>query len=252
MTAKQPLWLAGVMLTSLVARGDAPKVDAKADELLKKMSAELQGMKSMQFDADHTMEMVTKEGEKLQYVAESRVQLQRPNKLRSDRTGPLADLAFFYDGNNVTIYGKKLNLYAQEKAPGNLDQMIDFARDSLDLDAPAADLLYGDVYQGLMQDVDSGQYLGLEEIGDRACHHLAFRKKETDFQIWIQDGPHALPCRYVIISKTEQGSPSYTVELNNWKENPAIPAMTFQFTAPKGAGKINFFKPTETNKVGSK
>ena len=261
MTGKHAVWIVAVLgLVSTdrpPARADtakpaAAKVDDKADQLLRKMSAELQGMKSVQFDAEHTMEVVTKDGEKLQFIATSRVALERPNKLRSDRTGPIAYLTFYYDGSNVTLYGKKLNLYASEKAPDTIDKMIDFARDQLDLDAPAADLMYTDVYRGLMSDVVAGTYLGIEEVGDRACHHLAYRGHETDWQIWIEDGAHALPCRYVVVSKNVQASPAYTVEISNWKTDPALPASTFQFIPPPGAAKIKFFKPSETQTIGRK
>ncbi len=217
-----------------------PKVDAKADQILRKMAADLSTLKSFQFDADHATEVVTTEGQKLQFLAKSRVRVQRPNKLRSERTGPLADIIFIYDGANVTIYGKRLNLYASTRAPHKLDDAIDFTRDELDIDAPAADLLYHDVYPTLMEDVVSGTYLGTEEVGDRSCHHLAYRGNETDWQIWIEDGPRALPCRYLITSKKVKESPQYTVEFSDWRIDPAFSADTFVFTPPDGAVKIDF------------
>ncbi len=216
------------------------EIDPKADELLRKMSTELAAMKRFQFDASHVMEAVTKEGEKIQTVAQSSVQVQRPNKLRSDRMGPLAGVTFYYDGQNISVYGKRDNLYATAPAPDKLDAAIDFARDKLSLDAPAADLLYDDPYTALMEDAVSGKYLGLEPVGGRSCHHLAYRGNETDWQIWIEDGEHALPCRFVITSKKVKGAPEYSVAIRNWKTEPSFTQDTFAFTPPPDAGKIDF------------
>jgi len=224
------------------ARADATtqRVDPRADELLRKMSTNLSQTKAFQFDASHTTEVVTKDKQNLQIRAESSVSVERPNKLRSDRSGPLADVTFYYDGNNVTIYGKRANLYATTKAPGNLDETIDFTRDRLSLDAPAADLLNSDPYKVLMDDVVSGVYVDEEPIGDRLCHHLAYRGTATDWQIWIEDSPQALPCRFEITSKRVAGAPEFAVEMSNWKTEPALPANLFVFTPPPESEKVDF------------
>ena len=98
------------------------------------------------------------------------------------------------------------------------------------------------VYGGLMEGVESGTYVGLEPIGDRMCHHLAYRGDETDWQIWIEDGPRALPCRYVITSKTLKGSPEFAVAFKNWDVAPNLTAEQFQFTPPPGATEIEFLR----------
>jgi hypothetical protein len=249
------IWLAIAATGCDAALADQPKqlrpkpadVDAKADRWLRALSASLGGTHAMRFDADHTLEVVTKDGEKLQFVARSRVSVQRPNKLRSDRVGAFANGALYYDGQTITIYGKRQDLYAQAAAPNTLDAAIDFARDSLGLEAPAADLLYADAYAGLMSDVASGRYIGNEPIGDRMCHHLAYRAGATDWQIWIEDSKRALPCRYTITSDDIAGEPEFSVEFSNWNVSPKLDAKEFEFTPPSSATKIDFlgFKPKE-------
>jgi hypothetical protein len=221
-------------------RSDVPAVDPKADTLLRKMSTTLAATQSFQVDTDHILEQVTAAGEKHQFVAQSRVVVQRPNKLRSDRVGAFADGTLYYDGDSLTIYGKRARLYASAPAPETLDATIDFARETLGLEAPAADLLYSDAYRVLMEDVVSGTYLGNEPIGNRMCHHLAYRGHETDWQIWIEDGPRALPCRYLIISKKLDGAPEFAVALDNWNLAPKVSASQFQFTPEPGDTEIEF------------
>jgi hypothetical protein len=219
-------------------------VDQKADALLKKMSNTLASTKRFEVDVAHTMEAVTSKGQKIQFAAASEVAVERPAKLKTDRLGPLADTQFVYDGKEITVYGKKAKLYAQTPAPKTLDKTIDFAREKFDLDAPGADLLYSDPYKILMEDAVSGKYLGLEPIGDHMCHHLAYRGHDTDWQIWVQDGPQALPCRFVITSKKVEGQPQFSMTFSDWNLAPQFSADEFTFTPPKDATQIDF-KPRE-------
>jgi hypothetical protein len=244
------LVLASGCTAALADEAKKPKVDQKADDLLRKMSTTLAGTKAFQFDADHVLEVVTKDGERLQFLARSRVSLQRPDKLRSDRVGAVVDATLYYDGHNITIHGKRLNMYAQAVAPHNLDGAIDFARDTLGLEAPAEDVLYSDPYTGLMDDVTSGVYIGNEPIGDRNCHHLAFRAHDTDWQMWVEDSPKALPCRYVITSLDVPGVPEFTVAFSSWNLAPTFDAKHFEFTPPPGAKKIDFL--TRKNAVANR
>ncbi|MBS1124963.1 MAG: hypothetical protein H6Q90_7191 [Deltaproteobacteria bacterium] len=241
-----PLLLVGAVLATSAPPHQAhakpaekTAIDPKADALLRKMSTDLAAMKSFTVDTHQVLEVVTKEGEKIQGIADSTISLQRPNKLATDRMGPMGGARVSYDGANVTVYGKRENLYATAKAPDNIDAMFDFARQNLSIDAPGADLLYSNAYSILMEDVVSGRYMGIEPIGNRMCHHLAYRGNETDWQIWVEDGARALPCRFVITSKKEPGSPQYSVETTNWKE-AKFPAETFAFKPPRDAVKIDF------------
>ena len=234
--------------TASSARADAPapgtgaprSVDPKADALLRSMSAQLARMKTFVVETNHSTEVVTKDGQKVELLGDSKVTVERPNKLRSERAGADRDVIMYYDGKTISLYGKRANLYATTAAPNTIDKAIDFARDRLDLEAPAADLLYADAYQALMDDVVSGTYVDKEQIGDRMCHHLAYRGNETDWQIWIEDGPRPLPCRFEITSKNEPGQPEFVVTINHWTVDPALPADTFVFNPPRGASRIDF------------
>lgn len=233
--------MAGVVLGAAApVSADTPDVEPKADALLQRMSSDLAALKTFSVDTQNSTEVVTKEGEKIAMIAGSTVSAERPNKLRTDRAGALADITFYYDGHKVTIWGKRAKLYATTSAPPTLDQTIDFVRDKLDIDAPAADLLGSNPYQALMEDVVSGRYIADEPIGGRMCHHLAYRGHETDWQIWIADGPQALPCRFEITSKNVSGQPEYIATMTNWQINPQLPDNEFTFTPPPGSARIDF------------
>ncbi|HXU83226.1 MAG TPA: DUF2092 domain-containing protein [Polyangia bacterium] len=218
----------------------APRVDPKANELLKRMSDYLSGLQTFSFVAEHATEVVLQSGEKLEFLADSNVMVQRPNHLRSDRRGEKANVSLYYDGKSVTIYGHRMNMYAMAAAPPTLDAAIDFTRKQLNVEAPAADLLYAAPYPILMEDVVSGTYVGEAVVDGAKCHHLAFRGNETDWQVWIEDGARPLPRRYVIVSKKVVGTPEFQVELRAWNLSPQVTPEMFVFRPPPGSERIDF------------
>jgi hypothetical protein len=228
-----------------------PTIDPKADAVLKRMSSDMAALQSFRFVGESSTEGVLKNGEKLQFDATSQVAVRRPDKLRSDRVGGERDVAFFYNGQQIAVLGKRMNVYATTPAPHNLDEAIDYARARFGLDAPAADLLLTNSYGNLTRDVLSGQYLGEDVVDGVACDHIAFRGKDTDFQLWVEKGPRALPRKYVITSKDVAGQPEFTIALRDWQVNPNLPDSEFNFVPPPGADRIDFLKPNQPGATGA-
>ena len=233
------------------AERDLSGVSAEADGILRKMSNYMRSLQAFSFDATHSTDVVLDSGQKLAMTANSQVKVRRPDKLRSDRRGEKYDVSFFYDGGTVTLYGRQANVYARTPAPPNLDRMIDFARDKLDLDAPGADLLYGDPYKALMEDVVAGMRVGTAMVDGVRCHHLAYRGHQVDWQLWIEDGPRPVPHKYVITTKDVKSLPQYTVELHNWNTSATLPDDVFVFVPPAGARRIEFLEIAEERRKTS-
>lgn len=223
-----------------------PTVEPEARAQLQKMSDFLARQQRFTIQTNGSMEIVLETGEKVEYDFASDVRVQRPNMLRTDRRGAMADLSFFYDGRSFTLFGKNKGYYATADAPDNLDDAIDAAREKLGIEAPAADLLYSNTYKILMEDVVSGQDLGMNDINGTPCRHLAFRGNETDWQIWIEDGPRPLPRKFVIVSKKVEGQPEFTVELSQWDLSPQFDNATFRFYPPNNATRIDFLSQMNT------
>ncbi|WP_164018574.1 DUF2092 domain-containing protein [Pyxidicoccus trucidator] len=223
-------------------RAQKPVVDPKARALVEKMSDFLAGQQRFSVQTDGSMEVVLKTGEKIEYDFSSTVRLQRPDKLRSDRRGEVADVEFYYDGRTFTLFGKKTRYYATTEAPPKLDDAIDAAREKLGLEAPGADLLYSNPAKILMEDVVSGSNLGSSFVRGVPCQHLAFRGNETDWQLWIEDGPVPVPRKLLIVSKKVEGLPEFVVELSEWDFSPRFNDSVFRFTRPDGAERIDFLE----------
>lgn len=217
------------------------KVDEKAQKILMEMSKYLTNQKGFSFRSNGYFEVVdTVSGKKEQINNSGELFLKRPDKIMVQRTGEKADLKFYCDGKQVTMYGKKSNVYSTTPISGDLDDVFDKISEKFDISLPGVDLLYTDVYEGLMQDVVSAKFMGKETVANVNCDHLYFTGKEVDWEIWVEEGARKLPRRYVIISKQIQGKPEARIEIVEWKTDLTLDDKMFTFTPPKGAQKRDF------------
>ncbi len=224
--------------TETAAAGqDATAQNAKG--LLKAMSDYLAAQKSISLGYDSVFEVVSADKQKLQIAMSGTVDLSRPDKLRTTRKTGFSDTETVYDGKTLTILGKGKNVYMQAEVTGTTDSVIDQLRDKFHRQLPGADLLSSNVYDALMTDVTDVKDLGSGVIDGKECDHLAFRAKDTDWQIWIAQGGQPYPCRYVITSKGVDQAPQFTLEVRDWKTGAAAGAPNFSFTPPAGAKKLD-------------
>jgi hypothetical protein len=203
------------------------------------MSDYMSAQKNISFNYDTILEVVTKDKQRLALAGSGTLALTRPDKLRSTRASGFADLEMVFDGKTLTLLGKGKNIYTQVEVPGTLDHLLDTLRDKYNRPLPGADLFMSDPQDQLMAGVTDIKDLGSGVIGGTECDHLAFRKKEVDWQIWIAQGDKPYPCRYSITSKTITGSPQYSIQLSDFKSGDAAPADDFAFNNSTNAQKID-------------
>jgi hypothetical protein len=84
----------------------------------------------------------------------------------------------------------------------------------------------------------SGAHIGRGVIEGVECEHLAFRGRDTDWQIWVQLGDRPLPRKCVITSKAVAAAPEYTVVIKEWKTDDQPSAADFVCTPPAGARSL--------------
>jgi len=235
--------ISAVALSVIIFFGTSGRVkadEADAKRILKAMSDYMAAQKRISFGFDATLEVVTQDDQKLALASSGTVTLNRPDKIRVTRAGGFADVELSFDGKTLTLLGKNRNLYAQLDVPGTLDHLIDELKDTYHRPLPAADLLLSNSYDALMADVNDIKDLGSGVIGGVECDYFAFRKDEVDFQIWIAQGTHPYPCRFVITSKRISGGPQYAVQIRDWKTGDEVAATDFSFKNPSKAEKIEF------------
>ena len=234
--------MAAMALSLIVGLGTSAGVsadEADAKRLLKAMSDYLAAQKTLSFEYDASLEVITRDEQKLALVSSGAVTLSRPDKIRSTRSGGFADVEMSFDGKTLTVLGKNLNIYAQQDVPGTLDHLVDELRVKHNRPLPAADLLLSNAYDALMLDVTDVKDLGSGVIGGVECDYLAFRAKEVDWQIWIAQGDRPYPCRYTITTKHLASGPQYTIQIRDWKTGDKVAATDFSFKNPTNAKKVD-------------
>lgn len=236
-----PTWL-WVLLTSavLVTTAQSALAASSADQarsVLTSMATYLERHKTIEFTFDSSIEVITPEIEKIQYTSSGHAFVERPDKIRVARRGGTGELDLYFDGNTATLYGPGIKTYAQIPNVHSIDQLVDLMEHRYGFAGPGADLLLSNVYQALTADVLTARYLGVGVVGGVICDHVAFRNKETDWQVWVQIGPNAIPRKYVITSKTLAAAPEYTVVVRDWKTGVKINPSTFVFKPPSDAKK---------------
>jgi hypothetical protein len=244
------LYVLGLLVMSVAittgGRAQSPAVDPAATQILQKMTAYLGSLQQFSVHTQNTLEDLFDSGHRGDFDVSASVIVRRPNKLCAERRGDLIDQIFFYDGKSLTLYNPSDKIYATVPAPGTIEGMLDFARKSLGLLVPAADLIYRNAFPLLMQDVTFAALVGKSVIDGVKCDHLLFSRPGVDFQVWVSDSGHPLPFKYVV---TDTGTPalmSITTVMSNWEIAPAASDARFTFVPPQGAKPITFL-PLETS-----
>jgi hypothetical protein len=222
------------MATQAQSTGIAPE----AKQILKVSTDFLAGQQRFSAETRNTLEIVLKSGQKIEFNSTATQSVQRPDKLRSERSGDLVEQVFLYDGKSLTLVQANEKVYAQVAAPGTLEEMLDLARTRYDVVAPFGDLVYKDAFDILMDGVTDGMVVGKAVIEGVLCDHLAFRAQDVDWQIWIEAGAQPLPRRIVITTLDLPNAPQFAVTVTRWDLEPAFDAGTFTFTPQAGMNRI--------------
>ena len=219
---------------------DRPDVDADAHRLLKQMSTFLSGLQQFSYHTETTDDRVLSSGQLLQFANSVDVFVRRPDRLRANIQGDTQNQNLIYDGKTITLLETELNVFAMLEAPATIEEALDHALEAFDLRAPLSDLVYRNLYDTLISNIESGFYVGQHTVAGVSSHHLAFRQEDIDWQVWIEDGERPLPRKIVITRKRVAGAPQFTALLSDWQLSPGLPDNLFTFSPPDEAARIDF------------
>jgi hypothetical protein len=223
-----------------------PAVDPAATQILKRMTGYLAGLRQFSVRTQNTLEDQLDSGQRVDHEISASVLVRRPNKVRAERIGDVISQVFYYDGKTLTLYNPSAKVYATEPAPERIEDVLDFARESLGLTVPAADLVYRDAFPLLTKDVTFAALVGKSVIGGVKCDHVLFSRPGVDFQVWVTDSGPPLPRKYVVTDTSIPARLSFTTVMSDWNVAPAAADARFSFTPPPGAKPISFLKLAPT------
>jgi hypothetical protein len=219
-------------------KAKAPDIESKAGEVLKQMCDYLKNLQQFSVQAEITEDVLLTSGQRIQYARSVEASVRRPDRLRAESVGDTDDRQLIYDGKTITLLDKTKNFYTTIPAPGDIDAALEHAVQAFNLRAPLADLIYTKSYEYLTEGALSGFYVGQSKVQGITCHHLAFREKDIDWQIWIEDGQTPVPRKFLITDKKTHGL-QFTAVFTKWNTSPQLEDGLFTFVAPEKAEKID-------------
>ena len=242
MTHRKPFYFCAALALSLCAQqalAQPAGIDPEATRLLRRSMEYLGSLQRFSVESDNTLEVVLTSGQKLEFDSAARTTVRRPDRLRAERTDESQRQVLYYDGAALTVSMPSTQHYAAVPAPATLDAALDFAREQLNLVAPASDLLATNAYQRLTQDLQAAFVVGPGVVAGQKATQVALRGPEVDLQVWVKDGAQPLPLKYVITTKAMAGMPSFAVTLRKWNLDPKVPDSFFRYTAPANSQKVD-------------
>ena len=234
------LLMAALFTSTVQASGQDSQRDEQAVSALKAMSAYLADLKSFTVTGvaleDHQLEA----GLMASYPIEVELKVKRPGSLHLKQFDGESTRELYIHEGSLTLYESAKGYYASSSVPAGLDAGMEYALETLGIDAPLMDLVYKDSFTRLAGTSDPVLYLtGKSRVDGTDCHQLAIRVEDTDVQLWVQEGDSPLPRRIILTAKWDAGSPRYNAQLN-WNTQPELSGGTFEFTPPENAVQIQF------------
>lgn len=220
---------------------DTPPNEVEEDALkaLKRMGAYLDTLKTFGLTANTTIDVVTRDDQRLQLDGVTTYKVRRPNGFVIDLKSDIKNRTFIYDGKKFTVSAPELKYYATVDAPATNAATLDAIYDKYGIALPLEDLFHWNGDKTREAQLISGFVVGPATIDGVPTEHYAFREKDMDWQIWIAKGDKPLPKKLVIIDRTDETGPTYVARLS-WVENPTYSAQDFAFTPASDAKPIKF------------
>jgi len=208
--------------------------------LLEESANFLAGQPKFAFEAHTGFDVVQSNGQSLAFFETRKAVVHRPDRVRVEiDQADGGERTFRFDGKRITVDLPGENAYVAVDKPGTIDEMVDYFVNDLGLSVPLDDFYTTNFFGGVQDAILAGFYVGEVTFGKRQCHHLAFRLKEVDLQVWIEDGDRPLPCSLVITHKHEPGSPQFWARFVDWDLSPRAKDRDFEFSPPEGAERLS-------------
>jgi hypothetical protein len=130
----------------------------------------------------------------------------------------------------LTLYNPRENLYATSAVPATLDETLDFAREKLDIIAPAAELLYKNAAEKMLKESTSGVCRRPECCRGREDDRSSVSRSGGRLADLDRGRGKSLPRKFILTSTKVTGTPQFTVLIRNWDVTPKLTDQEFRFT----------------------
>lgn len=233
------LWPMPSIAQSALKAPAAGTLDPDAAGALDRMGAYLRTLNTYEVKVDSTIEEVYDNGQKLQFLQQTRYVVGGPDKIYVANRSVATETRYYYDGKTLSIFSPRKGLYTQADYAGNIDTLLRKAYEDYGVEFPLEDLFRWGTKSAMAERPSEGFKVGDEIIGPWLTTHYAFRQPGADYQIWIDKGDKPVPRKMVITNTDDPAQPQYVAYMR-WNFEPKIEANQFTFTPGPGASRIRF------------
>ncbi len=230
----------------------APQTDKPprtTDQLISQVCNFIQSQKAFSLNMAITYDELLAIGSKVQYSANQKLLVAKPNRLRSDYVGDERTTSFYYDGKNFTLQAPNLGFYNTKPAPNTLDGVLDQIESKYGITLPMSNLVASNPCGDLKAEAQNSFFVGNDLVGNEETYHILLQGENRDFQLWISQNEPPLLKKVIITYKDLPGQPQYTAILSNWNFKPEMPTNAFTFTPAKDDVKVEFIPIDKINSL---
>jgi hypothetical protein len=235
---KKILFSIPILLCSLWGLGQDSTYDARAIEIIDRMSETIGQLTSISFQLKTSEDKPHDKAGYLREFATHDVYLVGPDKMHIFSNKPNQKYAYWYNGNIMMYYNHTYNHYGFIETPDNIRETIALVNAEYEVDFPAADFFYPTFTDDLMESSDYIGYEGLTEIDGEKCYYIVAKGKNMLIQLWISSGSYSLPVRYTIKELRNEEKLQFEGSFSNWNINPNLPDALFDFVVPADARRL--------------
>ena len=226
------------LMTGSVFAADQPEgpvIEPKVRQVLAVAGDYLKSADRFTVTMETTMDIVLEDGQKIQYSGLHDIAVRRPDMVKIRSRADLGGFQLWCSDKNFTVLNIEDMTYSSAEVPSGIDKAFDYMAEEYGVAPPMVTLLYSDPIGLIVQRMQTGFYVGLNQVKGVDSHHLAFTSKKVDAQIWVEAGFAPVIRKIVLTYKNEPGSPQATAILSDWNFSPLLPDSMFIFVKPKNA-----------------
>ena len=227
---------------SFAVAQEADTIDPQANQVLQQMGEYLASLQHFRIHAEAAADEAIDTGQLIAFGHTLDMVVRRPDRLWADVSGDLGHKRILYDGRTARLLDFTYGTVAVTEAPATIEATINDLIDRLGVVVPLAELAFADPYATLIENVETGSYLGIRIVDGIEYHHLAFTQATIDWEVWIENGARPLPRKMLIRYKDEPGSPQFVGILSDWDLADASPDALFSAETPIGLTPIEFIE----------
>jgi len=226
MIKKLTYYLIATTLFFVSCTSDSGKYEQGAVDHLDKLSETIGNLNS----CSYTLNTVVRKGAEQEFINEHDVYMRGPDKMHVYTNGTKGKKSFWYDGSSFAYFSYNNNTYDTVSAKSNIIAAIDEVHNKYGIDFPAADFFYPTFTDDIIDSFNEVILVGDENIDDVECVVIMASNNDNVLKIWIEkdsDLPHKMS-----IMPTDKSLGSYKAVFSNWRINPPLPDMLFEFEPP--------------------